>query len=128
LRPENAERRGNGAGIVKKGLEPGLLRETSGAERLRKRQAWRVGGVGAEFFNGLLDVLADPDKTFEDAVRAVQADVVDDEEGLVERSIATAISALKKPGLAYMGANERAKELWKELIENVNKINKIIQS
>ena len=49
-----------------------------------------------------LEVLADPDKTFEDAVKAAQEDVVEDDEGVVERSLATAIGALKKPGLAYM--------------------------
>lgn len=73
-----------------------------------------------------LEVLADPDKTFEDAVKAAQADVVEDDEGVVERSLATAISALKKPGLAYMESNERAKELWTELLTNVEKIRKIM--
>jgi hypothetical protein len=72
-----------------------------------------------------LEVLADPDKTFEDAVHAAQADVVEDDEGVVERSIATAVTALKKPGLAYMDANERAKELWAELLGHLEKIKKI---
>ncbi|CAN7218875.1 hypothetical protein LJR164_000788 [Phenylobacterium sp. LjRoot164] len=73
-----------------------------------------------------LEVLADPDKTFEQAVQAAQADIVETDEGVVERSLAGAISALRKPGLAYMEANERAKELWKELLSDVEKIKKIL--
>mgnify|MGYP003117668539 CR=1 FL=1 len=72
-----------------------------------------------------LEILADPDKTFDDALQAAHADVVEDDEGVVERSLATTIGALKKPGLAYMEANERAKELWEEVLENIEKIKKI---
>jgi hypothetical protein len=72
-----------------------------------------------------LEVLADPDKTFDDAVYAAHADVLEDDEGVVERSIAGAVTALKKPGLAYMDANERAKELWAELLAQMEKIKKI---
>ncbi|MGN8152492.1 hypothetical protein ACTJK5_09485 [Agrobacterium sp. 22094] len=72
-----------------------------------------------------LEVLADPDKTFDDAVLAAQADVVEDDEGVVERSLATAVSMLKKPGLGYMDANDRAKQLWAELMSQVDKIKKI---
>jgi hypothetical protein len=72
-----------------------------------------------------LEVLSDPDKTFEDAIKAAQADIVEDDEGVVERSLATAISALKKPGLAYTEPNERAKELWADLLSHVEKIRKI---
>jgi hypothetical protein len=73
-----------------------------------------------------LEVLADPEKTFDDAVHAAQADVVETDEGVVERSLAGAIAALKKPGLAYMEANDRAKELWTELVGHIEKIKKII--
>lgn len=73
-----------------------------------------------------LEVLADPDKTFDDAVRASQLDVIEDDEGVVERSLAAAVVALKKPGLAYMESNERAKELWVELMANVERIRKIM--
>jgi hypothetical protein len=73
-----------------------------------------------------LEVLADPDKSFDDAVRAAQADVVEDDEGVVERSLAIAIAALKKPGLAYMEANERAKELWGDLLAQVEKIKRAL--
>ena len=71
-------------------------------------------------------MLADPEKTFDDAVRAAQANVVEDDEGVVERSLATAITALKKPGLAYMTANDRAKELWVEVLTHVEQIKKIL--
>lgn len=73
-----------------------------------------------------LDVLADPTRSFEDAVLAAQADLVEDDEGVVERSLASALAALKKPGLSYIGSSDRAKELWAELLENVEKIQKII--
>jgi hypothetical protein len=62
-----------------------------------------------------LEVLSDPEKTFEDTVQASQADIVESDEGVVERSLVLSIASLKKPGLAYMQANTRAKELWKEL-------------
>lgn len=75
-----------------------------------------------------LEVLADPDKTFDDAVQAAQADVVETDEGVVERSIAQAIAALKKPGLSYMDANDRAKELWQELLGHIDKIKKILSA
>jgi len=72
-----------------------------------------------------LEVLGDPDKTFEDAVLASQADVVESDEGVVERSLAIAVSTLRKPGLAYLDANEHARELWVELLSQVEKIKKI---
>lgn len=73
-----------------------------------------------------LEILADPDKSFEDAVVGSRADVVEDDEGVVERSLATALAYLKKPGLSYIGANDRAKELWAEVLVQVDKIAKII--
>lgn len=75
-----------------------------------------------------LEVLADPDRTFEDAVNASKADVVENDEGVVERSLATAIASLRKPGLAYMEANPNAKELWGELLTDVAKIQKIMDA
>ena len=73
-----------------------------------------------------LEVLADPDKTFEDAVRAAQAEVVEDDKGVVERSLALAINSLKRPGLAYMEATEKEKALWVDLLAQVEKIKKIL--
>ncbi len=73
-----------------------------------------------------LEVLADPEKTFEDAVLAAKAEEIEDDEGVVERSLAAAIAALNKPGLAYMEPNERAKALWFDLLGHVEKIKKII--
>lgn len=73
-----------------------------------------------------VEVLADPEKSFEDAVAAALADVVENDEGVVERSLAGAIASLNKPGLAYGDANERAKEMWAELLGQIEKIKKII--
>ena len=72
-----------------------------------------------------LEVLADPEKTFDDAVQASHADIVETDEGVVERSIASAITSLKKPGLAYMEAGDNAKVLWADLISQIEKIKKI---
>lgn len=72
-----------------------------------------------------VEVLADPEKPFEEAVRAAAADVVEDDKGVVERSLATALSALRKPGLAYMDADARAKDLWDSLLREIEKIKKI---
>lgn len=73
-----------------------------------------------------LEVLADPDKSFEEAVRAAAADLVEEDKGVVERSLASALTALRKPGLAYMDADDRAKELWANLVKEVEKISKIM--
>ena len=73
-----------------------------------------------------LEVLADPDKSFDDAVKAAQAEEIEDDAGVVERSLVLAINALKRPGLAYVGTTEAAKKLWDELIAQVEKITKII--
>jgi len=73
-----------------------------------------------------VDVLADPEKSFDEAVHAAAADVVEEDKGVVERSLASALTALRKPGLAYMEADERAKELWGSLLNEVEKIKKII--
>lgn len=73
-----------------------------------------------------LEVLADPEKTFEDAVLASRADEVQTDEGVVERSLASALSALQKPGLAYIGANDKAKELWASLLQQIKKIETIL--
>jgi len=104
-------------------------REFEGEKRQPKltsanQQVRQLKDIVAKHFS--LEVLADPEKTFDDAVKAAQADVIEDDEGVVERSLATAIAALKKPGLAYMEANDRAKELWAELLGHVDKIRKII--
>jgi hypothetical protein len=73
-----------------------------------------------------LEVLADPEKPFDEAVRAAAADVVEEDKGVVERSLATALTALRKPGLAYMDADDRAKELWESLLKELEKIKKIM--
>jgi hypothetical protein len=74
-----------------------------------------------------LAVLGDPDKTFEDAVKAATADVVEDDADVVERSLAIAINALKRPGLAYMEANEKAKALWTDILSQIDKIKQILK-
>jgi hypothetical protein len=72
-----------------------------------------------------LEILADPERSFEDAVKAADEDIVENDAGVVERSIAIATTAIKKPGLAYMDANARAKELWADFLGHVEKVKKI---
>lgn len=74
-----------------------------------------------------LEVLADPQRTFEDAIKAAHEDVIEDDEGVVERSLANAIAALKKPGLAYGDANEHASALWQDLLTQIETIKKLIE-
>jgi hypothetical protein len=73
-----------------------------------------------------LEVLSDPEKTFDEAVAAANAEIVDDETGIVERSIAAAISSLKKPGLAYKDASATALGLWTELLKQIETIKKLV--
>lgn len=73
-----------------------------------------------------LEVLSDPHKSFDEAVKAGQDEQVHHEDGVVERSLAAAINALNRPGLDYMDANDRAKELWTELKETYAKVSKLM--
>ncbi len=74
-----------------------------------------------------VDVLADPEATFEDAHKAALSEIVESEEGIVQSSLAQAITALKKPGLAYSDAEEKELKLWADLLEVIKKIKRIIR-
>ena len=73
-----------------------------------------------------VEVLADPEATFDDACKAALSEVVESEEGIVHTSLSQAINALKKPGLAYSDADDDEKRLWGDLLGVVDKIKRII--
>ena len=75
-----------------------------------------------------IEVLANPEATFEDAYKTALSEVTENEEGLVEASLSQAINSLKKPGLAYSNADDNDKVLWSDLLAVIAQIKKIIGS
>ena len=74
-----------------------------------------------------LKVLEDPDKTFDDAVRSGDAETPHDETGVLEHALGVALQALKQPSIdAWLDPDERAKEIWAEIVGVVDKIRKLI--
>jgi len=75
-----------------------------------------------------LKILADPDKSFEEAVRAAEAEVPEDEAGVLEHSLGVALQALRQPSIdAWLGPNDRAKQIWSELVTVVDRVRKFMQ-
>ena len=74
-----------------------------------------------------LKILADPDKAFDDAVRAAEAETPHDETGVLEHALGVALQALRQPSIdAWLDPDERAKEIWAELVGVVDKVRKLI--
>lgn len=73
-----------------------------------------------------LEVLADPEKPFDEAYKTALSETVESDEGLVEASISQAIIHLRRPGLAYSDANDEERELWSELLALIQKIKKFL--
>jgi hypothetical protein len=74
-----------------------------------------------------LKILIDPEKNFEDAVRAAESESIQDETGLLEHSLGVALHSLREPSIdAWLEPNERAKEIWSELVLLVDKVRRII--
>ena len=73
-----------------------------------------------------IEVLSDPEATFDEAYKTALSEVVDSEVGVVQASLSQAINALKKPGLAYSDADESEKQLWSDLLTVIEKIKKIM--
>jgi len=72
---------------------------------------------------GPLKILLDPEKPFEDAVEAAKSEAIEDETGVLERSIAQALNALKEPSIdAWLNPTEHAKEIWDDLVALVDKV------
>jgi hypothetical protein len=74
-----------------------------------------------------LKILADPEKSFEDAVRAAEAETPIDETGVLEHALGVALQALRQPSIdAWLEPDERAKNIWAELVSLVDKVRKLI--
>ena len=70
-----------------------------------------------------LKILADPSRPFEDAVRAAEAESPQDETGVLEHGLGVALQALREPSIdAWLSPNDRAKQIWAELVSVVDKI------
>lgn len=75
-----------------------------------------------------LKILADPEKSFADALKAAEDETPDDEEGILEHSLGVALTSLKKPSIdAWLSPNDRAKEIWGEFVELVDKVRAFMQ-
>ena len=74
-------------------------------------------------------LLLDPEKPFEDAVKAAEDETVSDVSGVLEHQIGVALQALRQPSIdAWLSPTERAGELWRELIALVDKVREMMKS
>jgi hypothetical protein len=72
---------------------------------------------------GPLKILLDPEKSFEDAVKAAEMETIPDESGVLETSIAHALQALRTPSVeAWFEASEQSRKLWPELVKLVENV------
>lgn len=74
-----------------------------------------------------LKFLADPEKSFDDAVGAAEGETVRDEAGLLEHALGVSLHALREPSIdAWLDPSPRSREIWAELVSLVDKVRKII--
>lgn len=74
-----------------------------------------------------LKILADPEKSFEEAVRAAEAETPQDEAGVLEHSLGVALQALRQPSIdAWLSPDDRAKTIWADLVSIVDKVRKMM--
>lgn len=74
-----------------------------------------------------LKILVDPEKTFEDAVKAAEVENPPDETGMLEHALGVALQALRQPSIdAWLSPDDKAKELWKDFVSVVDKIRKFM--
>lgn len=75
-----------------------------------------------------LKILADPERSLEDAIKAAEDENVQDETGVLEHSLSVALHALRTPSIeAWLDHSERSHELWGELVVFVSKINQVLE-
>lgn len=74
-----------------------------------------------------LKILADPEKSFDDAVKAAESETPTSEAGVLEHSLGVALQALREPSIdAWLSPNDKAKELWAEVVDLVDKVRKMM--
>lgn len=75
-----------------------------------------------------LNVLTDPEKSFDDAVRIAEDDADQDQAGVTEYSLKQALKALRKPGVdAWNDPSDRTRDLWAELKSVFDAIEKVLE-
>ena len=75
-----------------------------------------------------LKVLSDPERSFDDAVRAAEEEIVEDETGILEHSLAIALHSLRQPSIdSWLDPTSRSQELWQELVGVVDKIRSMMK-
>ena len=73
-----------------------------------------------------LKILLDPERPFEEAVRAADTETLQDETGVLERSLALALQSLREPSIdAWLNPTERARQLWSDLAGLIDKMRTI---
>jgi len=74
-----------------------------------------------------LKILTDPEKSFDEAVRAADAETPQDETGVLEHALGVALQALRQPSIdAWLSPDERAKEIWADFVSVVDKVRKFM--
>ncbi len=74
-----------------------------------------------------LKVLADPERSFEDAVRAADAETPQDETGVLAHALGVALHALLQPSIdAWLTPDEAALTTWRSLVGVVDKVRKFM--
>jgi hypothetical protein len=74
-----------------------------------------------------LKILADPERSFEEAVRAAEAETPQDETGVLEHSLGVALHALREPSIdAWLSPDDRARTIWAEIVTLIDKVRKLV--
>ncbi|GGD86029.1 hypothetical protein GCM10010985_45760 [Caballeronia grimmiae] len=74
-----------------------------------------------------LRILLDPERSFEDAVRAADDESLPDETGILEHSLGVAVAALRQPSIeTWLNPTERSKQLWTDLVAVVDSVRRIL--
>lgn len=75
-----------------------------------------------------LRTLLDPERSFEEAVRAAEEETVEDETGVLEHSLGVALQALRQPSIdTWLAPTERAVTIWGELVQLVDRVRPIME-
>lgn len=76
-----------------------------------------------------LKILADPERAFDDAVRAAEAETPQDETGVLEHSLGVALHALRVPSIdAWLEPDDRAIAIWTDLVSLVDKVRHLVST
>ncbi len=76
-----------------------------------------------------LNVLSDPEKSFNDALKVAEDEMESDNSGVTEYALKQALKALRKPGIdAWSDPTARTSELWQELKKVFDSIDKVLEA